>query len=69
MGVRDEMTDRLNSELELDPSRTAVLAIDTHRGHLDPSVATMPVAADIAEQVVLASEVLLTGTRSGPTTT
>ncbi len=64
MGVRDEMTERLNSELELDPSRTAVLAIDTHRGHLDPSVATMPVAADIAEQVVSASEVLLTGTRA-----
>jgi nicotinamidase-related amidase len=64
MGVRDEMTERLNAELELDPSRTAVLAIDTHRGHLDPSVATMPVAAEIAAQVVSASERLLSGTRA-----
>jgi nicotinamidase-related amidase len=63
MGVRDEMTERLNSELELEPSRTAVLAIDTHRGHLDPSVATMPVAADIAMEVVSASARLLSGTR------
>ncbi len=64
MGARDEMTARLNAELRVDPRRTAVLAIDTHRGHLDPDVATMPVAADIAESVVAASVRLLEGTRS-----
>lgn len=64
MGVRDEMTERLNAELKLDPARTAVLAIDMHRGHLDPEVATMPVTADIAAVVVAASGRLLDATRA-----
>jgi biuret amidohydrolase len=33
----------------------AVIAIDLHRGHLDPAVATMPVAADAARRVVTAN--------------
>ena len=33
----------------------AVVAIDLHRGHLDPAVATMPLAADRAERVVAAN--------------
>lgn len=37
---------------KLDPHRTAVVAIDMHRGHLDPAVATMPVPADRAAAVV-----------------
>jgi nicotinamidase-related amidase len=32
----------------LDPSRTAVVTIDMHRGHLDPAVATMPLPAEAA---------------------
>lgn len=64
MGERDQMTARLNAELELDPGRTAVLAIDTHRGHLDPDIATMPVSADIAADVVAACVRLLDGTRA-----
>jgi hypothetical protein len=28
--------------MRLDPARTAAVAIDMHRGHLDPSVATLP---------------------------
>ncbi len=32
--------------IALDPKRTAVVAIDMHRGHLDPAVATLPIAAD-----------------------
>ena len=62
--ARAEMRDRLNAELALDPRRTAVLAIDTHRGHLDPEIATMPVAADIAADVVAASQRLLEATRA-----
>jgi len=58
------MRERLNAELELAPRRTAVLAIDTHRGHLDPEIATMPVAADAAAEVVAASQRLLAATRA-----
>jgi biuret amidohydrolase len=28
--------------IRLDPTRTAVVAVDMHRGHLDPAVATLP---------------------------
>jgi biuret amidohydrolase len=64
MRARADMRRRLNAELQLDPRRTAVLAIDTHRGHLDPGIATMPVAADIAAEVVAASGRLLDATRA-----
>jgi biuret amidohydrolase len=62
--ARSEMRERLNAQLRIDPATTAVLAIDTHRGHLDPEVATMPVAADVAADVVEASRRLLEGTRA-----
>jgi nicotinamidase-related amidase len=58
------MRQRLNAELRLDPRRTAVLAIDTHRGHLDPEIATMPVAAEVAAEIVAASRRLLDATRA-----
>ncbi len=32
--------------MKLDPKSTAVIAIDMHRGHLDPSVATLPLPAE-----------------------
>jgi hypothetical protein len=32
--------------MRLDPRATAVVAIDVHRGHLDPSVATLPPASE-----------------------
>jgi len=32
--------------IRLDAARTAVVAIDMHRGHLDPAVATLPLAAE-----------------------
>lgn len=64
MGVRDDMTERMNAELTIQPARTAVLAIDTHRGHLDPEVATMPVSAKVAADVLSASARLLAGTRA-----
>jgi nicotinamidase-related amidase len=39
---RSEMKQRLKERLQIDPHRTAILAVDMHRGHLDPEVATMP---------------------------
>jgi nicotinamidase-related amidase len=42
----------LNQHLVVDPARTAVVTIDCHRGHLDPEVATMPVAPEAAAGVV-----------------
>ena len=41
--------------LGVDEARAAAVAIDLHRGHLDPSVATMPLAADRAAKVVAAN--------------
>ena len=42
--------------LGVDRARAAVVAIDLHRGHLDPEVATMPLAAAKAARVVAANE-------------
>jgi nicotinamidase-related amidase len=64
MAGRMEMREQLNAQMTIDPARTAVLAIDTHRGHLDPDIATMPVAADLAAAVVSASARLLAATRA-----
>jgi len=64
MTVQAEMRRALKERLRIDPERTAVLAIDTHRGHLDPEIATMPVAAEAAASVVQASARLLQATRS-----
>jgi hypothetical protein len=58
------MRERMNARLRIDPAKTAVLAIDTHRGHLDPDIATMPVAADVAADVVESSRRLLEATRA-----
>lgn len=41
--------------LGVDKVKAAVVAIDLHRGHLDPAVATMPLAADKAAKVVAAN--------------
>jgi nicotinamidase-related amidase len=49
---------------KLDPARTAVVAIDMHRGHLDPTVATMPVPADRAAAVVQRAAALLNQLRA-----
>lgn len=64
MSARPEMTRKLNEVLDLVPERTAVLAIDTHRGHLDLEIATMPVSAELATNVVTASARLLEATRA-----
>lgn len=38
--------------IRLDPKRTAVVAIDMHRGHLDPEVATLPLPAERCGPVI-----------------
>lgn len=45
-------------------ARAAVLAIDCHRGHLDPAVATMPAPADVAAALVGANRRFLDGARA-----
>jgi biuret amidohydrolase len=46
------------------PSSTAIVAIDTHRGHLDMSVATMPTTPEDAERVIGNAQKLLGYARS-----
>jgi biuret amidohydrolase len=36
----------------IDPTRTALVAIDMHRGHLDPAVATLPLARERCGPVI-----------------
>jgi nicotinamidase-related amidase len=48
----------------VDRVRAAVIAIDLHRGHLDPAVATMPLAPDRARRVVAANARFLAGCRN-----
>ncbi|PYN24282.1 MAG: hypothetical protein DMD76_15275, partial [Candidatus Rokuibacteriota bacterium] len=38
--------------IHLDPARTAVVAVDMHRGHLDPAVASLPLAAERCGPVI-----------------
>lgn len=50
--------------LGVDAIKAAVVAIDLHRGHLDLSVATMPVQSEAqARRVIDANRVFLTGCR------
>jgi nicotinamidase-related amidase len=39
--------------LSIEPKRAAIVAIDMHRGHLDPSVATMPVPPEECRRVLV----------------
>jgi nicotinamidase-related amidase len=49
---RSGMVSALKKQLAIDPSKTAMLGIDMHRGHLDPSVATMPAATEDCVRVI-----------------
>jgi nicotinamidase-related amidase len=44
--------------IRIDPSTTAAVAIDMHRGHLDPSVATMPLPRENCARVIRATREL-----------
>jgi len=50
--------------LRLDPGRTAVVAIDMHRGHLDPAVATLPLPAERCGPVIKRAAALFADLRS-----
>jgi len=49
---------------ELTSARLGIVAIDLHRGHLDPSVATMPLAPDAAHKVTAANAGLFRAARA-----
>jgi nicotinamidase-related amidase len=49
--------------MRLDPARTAVVAIDMHRGHLDPTVATLPLAAERCGPVIKRAAALFAALR------
>ena len=53
---RSGMIGKLNDMLEIDAQRTAVVAIDMHRGHLDPEVATMPCSPEVCDTVLEATQ-------------
>jgi nicotinamidase-related amidase len=50
--------------MKLDPRRTAVVAIDMHRGHLDPAVATLPLPAERCPGVIARARALFSGLRA-----
>jgi nicotinamidase-related amidase len=49
--------------LRLDPRTTVAVAIDMHRGHLDPAVATLPLPVERCGPVVKRAAALLAGLR------
>jgi nicotinamidase-related amidase len=50
--------------IQLDPGATAVVAIDMHRGHLDPSVATLPLPAARCAPVIKRAAALFAEVRA-----
>lgn len=54
----------MTPNLGVDAPKAALVAIDCHRGHLDPEVATMPVAPGVASRVIAANDRLMRGCRA-----
>jgi nicotinamidase-related amidase len=52
--------------MDLDPRTTALVAIDMHRGHLDPAVATLPLPAARCGPVIARARALFTALRAIP---
>src|SRR5215472_8844619 len=50
--------------IRLDPKTTACVAIDMHRGHLDPEIATLPLAAERCGPVIARAAALFTDLRA-----
>jgi len=50
--------------IHLDPARTAVVAVDMHRGHLDPAVATLPLAPERCGPVIKRAAALFADLRT-----
>src|SRR3954462_15954189 len=53
---RGSLIKGLYEKLTLDKRRTALVTIDTHRGHLDMDVATMPAKPEDAKRVVASAK-------------
>jgi nicotinamidase-related amidase len=49
--------------MTLDPHGTALVAIDMHRGHLDPAVATLPLPAERCAPLIARGRALFTALR------
>lgn len=47
-----ELRGIMKAMVQIDPKNTAMVAIDMHRGHLDPPVATMPCAPEDCDRVI-----------------
>jgi nicotinamidase-related amidase len=56
---RSSMIDKLHAGLTLRPREMAIVTVDMHRGHLDPSVATMAAEPEDAKRVIAAARDLL----------
>lgn len=52
---RSDMIEQMYGLLELKAADTAIVAVDMHRGHLDPAIATMPTGRDDAARVIAAA--------------
>lgn len=50
--------------IPLDPRGTALVAIDMHRGHLDPAVATLPLSSERCGPVIARAAALFRGLRA-----
>ena len=50
--------------IRLDPGRTAVVAVDMHRGHLDPGVATLPLPAERTSPLIKRAAALFADLRA-----
>ena len=51
------------TSIRIDPAKTAVIAIDMHRGHLDAAVATMPIAPERMPGVIARAAALFNALR------
>jgi biuret amidohydrolase len=61
---RSAMIGKMKSLLDITPKETAIVTVDMHRGHLDPSVATMPASDEDCARVIKSTERLLRGARA-----
>jgi len=56
---RADYREKMMDHLELHARETAIVTIDMHRGHLDPSIATMPAKPEDARRVIANAEAVL----------
>jgi len=56
---RSDLVERMLKLLHLEASRTAIVTVDMHRGHLDQEVATMPATPEDSARVIDAAQDVL----------